>query len=287
MGKISNPICFSETFGLDPKVVEEAGVLDVLLNLDTNLFIDPLLLEDSRHPEISKSAVTGYRKHFGLIIKLLSSSMRVGDVAWKAAVRQFQFHEVSWTCLGYGGNTRGSGFGAELIASTLQTAKEIVDLGVTDVDLFMVLALLEDGVGADRISDMATNIIFSDLAAFNYRVIDMFGLKSSSCSFKGNHYPLLINPCSERGDPLLLVPTDIVRDLPIASDWSDISSVVSHNSQLREQVNRHIGVIFSSMTRQDRHNMKRSALKDKESFDVALEMIYLVPTLQRGNAYWF
>lgn len=273
MGKIKNPISFSTAFKVAKKAVISADVVNVILNADTNLFIDPLLLEESRHTEFSKNAFSTYHKHFKTIIKLLAASKAEGDVAWKNAKRLFQFHEISWTCLGYGGSVRGSGFGNELIASTLATAKEIVELGITDVDLFMALALFEEGIGPDRISDMTTNIILPDLIAFNERVIAELKLTTSEHLILGKEYMLLTNPCSAKGDPLLLVPTDIVRDLPIAADWSDISRVVGENETLRNRINDQVGDIWASMSRKDKNRLKNSALKSKENFETVLEML--------------
>ena len=53
----------------------------------------------------------------------------------------------------------------------MQTAREIVDLGVDDPDLFVAMGLFEEGIGPDRISDMASNVILPDLLAFNVRVL--------------------------------------------------------------------------------------------------------------------
>jgi hypothetical protein len=274
MGKIKNPINFSTAFGLRNNRAASIGVVDVILNADTNLFIDPLLLEDSRHQEISLSAYLRYREHFTSIIKLLNASQREEDVAWRNARRLFQFHEISWTCLGYGSSIRGSGFGSELISLTLGTAKEIVDLGINDVDLFMVLALFEEGIGPDRISDMTTNIILPDLISFNERIIRELELTPTKYTLRGEECSLLSNPCSKEGNPLLLVPTDIVRDLPIASDWSDISRVVNENERLRERVNNSVGKIWGSMTRKEKIQLKEAALRSKEAFETVLEMLH-------------
>lgn len=273
MGKIKNPINFSTAFKVDKNAVISADVVDVILNADTNLFIDPLLLEESKHQEFSRGAFSTYNEYFKTIIKLLAASKTEGDIAWKNAKRLFQFHEISWTCLGYGGSVRGSGFGNELIASTLSTAKEIVDLGITDVDLFMALALFEEGIGPDRISDMTTNIILPDLLSFNERIITELNLTPSEHQIRGKKYLLLDNPCSAKKDPLLLVPTDIVRDLPIAADWSDISRVVSENETLRNRVNDHVGDIWAGMSRKDKDRLKTSALRSKENFESVLEML--------------
>ncbi|MCU7933229.1 MAG: hypothetical protein KZQ90_20745 [Candidatus Thiodiazotropha sp. (ex Codakia rugifera)] len=274
MSKIKDPINFSTAFGIAPEAVNAAGIVNVILNADTNLFIDPMLLEESVHAEISTSALGRYRARFETVIKLLIASNETGDVAWRNATRHFQFHEVSWTCLGYGGSVRGSGFGKSLISSTLETAKEIVNLGVTDIDLFMVLALFEEGIGPDRISDMTTNIILPDLISFNDRVINELSIEASEHLINGEKHQLLTNPCSATSEPLLLVPTDIVRDLPIATDWSDISRVVAENEALRDCVNNHVGEIWASMSRKEKQRLKESALRNKEAFEATLEMLH-------------
>ena len=49
-----------------------------------------------------------------------------------------EFPELKFTCLGYGGQSvSGSGSGAFTTDSVMQTAREIVDLGVDDPDLFV------------------------------------------------------------------------------------------------------------------------------------------------------
>lgn len=78
------------------------GVLDPTLNVDTRLFIDPLLLESSRHPEIAVGARNTYEQHFTTVIKFLSKATSRSDVAWRSAQRLLSFPEIKWTCLGYG-----------------------------------------------------------------------------------------------------------------------------------------------------------------------------------------
>ncbi|GAB1535805.1 hypothetical protein ADMFC3_14360 [Geovibrio sp. ADMFC3] len=293
MGKIKDPINFSTAFNLNKKAITKIGVVDVILNADTNLFIDPLLLEKSKHTEMSDVAYNSYRKRFEIIIKLLSKSKKIGDTAWRNALNQFQFHEVSWTCLGYGGSVRGSGFGTELITSTLSTAKDIVELGVEDVDLFMALALFEEGIGPDRISDMTTNIILNDLCTFNMRIIKQLNLPTEEFEIDGKVIELLSNPCSKNKEPLLLVPSDIVRDLPIATDWSDVIDAASRNKALRDRVNSNISGIWASLTKKDKKRLKVEALASKEAFESVLSILktaekvsYDVNTDYNGEVFW-
>jgi hypothetical protein len=70
MGKLSNPVRFSTHFGIDQGYLDEVGALDPTLNLDTNLFIDPLLLQSSQHSEIREQGYQGYCSHFEKVIRL-------------------------------------------------------------------------------------------------------------------------------------------------------------------------------------------------------------------------
>ena len=140
----------------------------------TKLFIDPFLIPQSKHPEIAKKGYQTYRKHFETVIKLLKASKKADDVAWRSARRLMEFPEVKWTCLGYGAQSvSGSGSGAFTRDGVMQTAREIVDLGVDDPDLFVAMGLFEEGIGPDRISDMASNVLLPDLLAFNARVLNI------------------------------------------------------------------------------------------------------------------
>lgn len=291
MGKIKNPATISSEFGIDVAVLDKLGVVNVLLNTDTLVFIDPLLLEESAHKEISDGAYQSYRERFERIIKLLSVSKAIDDVPWRNAKRLFRFSEISWTCLGYGTTVKGSGFGKDLISSTLDTASQIVALGVDDIDLFMALALFEEGIGPDRISDMTTNIILPDLISFSERVNQTLKIPTKQFKVGDNDYNLVVNPYSDQ--PLIFVPNDIVRDLPIASDWSDISRVVRENEDLRERVNGHVGEIWATMTKKDKQRLKKAALRSKEAFQQLMDMIrevepkpYDFKSDRNGESFW-
>lgn len=291
MGKIKNPATISSEFGINVAVLDKLGIVNVLLNTDTLVFIDPLLLEDSAHKEISEGAYQSYRERFEKIIKLLSVSKAVDDVPWRNAKKLFRFSEISWTCLGYGTTVKGSGFGKDLISSTLDTASQIVALGVDDIDLFMALALFEEGIGPDRISDMTTNIILSDLISFSDRINKTLKIPTKQFKVGNNDYNLVVNPYSDQ--PLIFVPNDIVRDLPIASDWSDISRVVRENEDLRERVNDHVGEIWATMTKRQKQRLKNAALKSKEAFEQVMDMIrevepkpYDFKNDRNGESFW-
>lgn len=279
MGKISNPIRFSEHYGIDPKGLDDRGILDPTMNADTKLFIDPLLLDGSSHPEISTGARTTYEKHFGTIIKFLAKTKKPNDVAWRSAARLLTFPEIPWTCLGYGSQSvSGSGSGTEMTGQYIETARQIVELGVDDPDLFVAMALFENGVGPDRISDMTTNVILGDLIKLNERILPELGVpvQAMTLSLKNGQSfsaSLAVNPYMGQSEPVILVPSDILRDLPIATDWSDVADAASKNAELRARVNVQIAKMWRVKSRKDKGEIRRWALADKNSFETFMEML--------------
>jgi len=268
----TEPITLSMALGIHASALSKVGVIDVSLNCDTNLFIDPLLLGEAADEEFRECATAAYIERFELLIRLLGTSKRSEDPAWKAARRQLDFHEIPFTHLGYSSGTAGSGFGSQLSNSLLGTAKEVVELGVTDPDLFLVLALLEDGVGADRISDMTTNIVLSCLAKFSLHICNVLGLPTREFRINGTQYQLMPNPLVE-SEPILFVPKDVVRDLPVASDWDSVRSAAQETQEIRDNINAQIGEIWRAKTKKDKEAIRASALRGKASFEALIDLL--------------
>ena len=200
------------------------------------------------------------------------------DLAWRTARRLLTFHEIKGTCLGYGASSiTGSGFGQGLTGQILQVGKEIVDIGVTDPDLFQAMALFETGIGPDRISDMATNVVLQALSDYNRRVLNSLELQGSPYTIGSTECHFLTNPCQRRRTPLILVPTDVLRPLPIAQDWDSISDAANHNEGLRARVNRHISHIWAKKTRRDKQKLRRQVLSSPQAFQALLDAIHAVP----------
>jgi hypothetical protein len=272
MAVIKDPLRFSAHFGVRASAMTRLRVLDPTLNVDTKLFIDPLLLEESRSRELNRAAKR-FRLYFEDVATLLAASQQRDDVAWRSARARLAFSEVKGTCLGYGGaSISGSGFGPALTDRLLLTAKEIVDLGVRDPHLFLLLALLEEDVGPDRISDMTTNVILPDLAAFAQRIATRLRVPTKSFNVAGSRYRLPANPL-ERNTPVLLVPTDILRDLPIAADWDSVGSAAAHNSALRQRINERIGAIWEAQSRRRKADLRKQALASRGNAELLLEVL--------------
>jgi len=166
----------------------------------------------------------------------------------------------------------------------LGTARRIVELGVRDPELFTLIPLLEEGVGPDSISDMTSHVIASRLAEFTQRVLQDVEIVREKFVIGGSDFQLPVNPFAlDRGSslPVVLVPLDVLRDLPVASNWNDIGRVSAENAALRNRINVAIGDIWARHSKQKKEELRESVLSSREAFDALLEALREMPR----NAY--
>jgi hypothetical protein len=151
MARIQNPLLFSQHFGIDPIKLKSAGLLDPFLDVDTQLFIDPVLLSHSSNELISVNAMQAFQTHFNNYIRLLSISKREGDAAWKGAQRLLDLGEPPENGLGYGGSGRsGSSRPDRIRDSMMKTSKEIIELGSNDPEMVSLMGFLKRKLGLIR-----------------------------------------------------------------------------------------------------------------------------------------
>ena len=269
----TEPVTFSMAFGIDASRVTSAGTIDIALNCDTNLFVDPLLLSECADREFRECASAAYEHRFATIIELLSSSQAKDDFAWRNAERLFVFPEVRYTHLGYSGGSGGSGSGSKIRASLMENSREAIRLGIKNVNLFLVLALFEEGVGADRISDMVTGIVQACLCRFTTRIASDLGIACEVFRLRNEDFQLPRNPLASVPEPIILVPQDVVRDLPMASDWDSVAAAARETEELRERVSQHVGEIWAAKTRRDKERIRETLLSRPEAFHEFLRLL--------------
>jgi hypothetical protein len=127
--------------------------------------------------------------------------------------------------------------------------------------------------------------------AFTNRVNGTLKLPTKPYKIGLEQIDMIVNPIS--GDPLLLVPRDIVRDLPLANDWSEIAHVVNQNDELRDRINGNVGEIWATMSLERKAGIKKEALKSEEAFKTLLEMLreiepkpYDFMADKNGETFW-
>lgn len=275
---------FSDVFGVEPELLRTLGVFDPTLDVDARLFIDPFLLPHSKHPEFSDCAFSKYEEHFTSIYGLIQISQNEGDKAWDAALKRFRFSEskgMSGTCLGYSKNSiSGHAFGPKKAAQSLRWAKQVIDLGVKDPEMFSALSLFEEGIGADLISDMIAAITIECIIKFNDRILKELSeektLPLEDYVLRGHKARLPRNPYSNQGEPIILLADDILKHLPIMDDPKNIPKAIEGNENLRDRVNAHIGEVFATKTKKDKEHIKDRALENAAAFQTFLDMLKLL-----------
>ncbi len=246
----------TDHFSINKEAFAATGAVDTILDVDSLYFLDPKSLKTTQVPEF----VSSYSKletNFENILKLLKKSDG-RDIFWNEAWKLLPRGELKGLNLGYSiGSTDGSGFGPKHKRITLQTAKQIVDARIEDPTFFELLGVFQKGIGSDRISDLISLIIAEDIIKYSERVFRVVGINQKRL-FRGEIRDLPSNPF--KPEPVLVLPQDLLRDLPVARDWSEVDIVCAHNEALRKEVNNIIGGTWKRAASKDKDILKRTLL---------------------------
>lgn len=222
---------------------------DPILNADTQLFVDPFLIfQDGQ--ELWKEAYEHIISHFDHAFTLIAeSNFNSNSLAYKKALDLLVFTEPSELCLGYtsvGTHGAGSGRGfARLIAGAIEIA---IRRGLEHPKHFEELGILNEGIGADRISDITCTVLKRRLIAYTTEIAERHGLMLQPHKVYASDFDeqrrrwktgeVMLPTNSFANGPLLLVPERFLRELPAlnADDWWNNWE----NEQLRDDVNYEI-----------------------------------------------
>ncbi|MBW9173384.1 hypothetical protein [Clostridium estertheticum] len=218
--------------------IDLMDAFDPLLDLDANYFINIKRIKDTSVDEF-KGAYDKINNFFKGIGILLANSKSKDDRFYREAIRKFDFPEVNGICLGYSKGNHGSGFGKELAAKIIKDAKDIIDAGINEPEIFHLVGLFEENVGPDRLSDMFATLLEKEIEEYTKRINKQLVINPITypeLDFEGEY---LINPFKK--GRILLLPKDILHELPIAKDWEDIDRVCCEIEAIRNDVNSILG----------------------------------------------
>lgn len=221
---------FSEAFCVD--LTDDDDWFDPLLEMDTQLFVDPFLLYKE---SIGFWSDSGDRiaDHFQKGFELLAGhhNNRRSD-QYKKTVELMIFPEPREFGLGFvGTGNSGAGTGKGFAELIVQAMVEAINRGLADLRHFEELGLLVPNIGRDRISDITCNILKDKFIKYTEEICkrhkiptqafdvphgDFDGLRNRWISKRAN---LPVNPIS--GNFILLTPWKFLRELPTlnAADW--------------------------------------------------------------------
>ena len=275
MAKIKTPISFSNAFSIKSSAIEALGLFNPIINVDTPLFIDPTLLKYSKYDAFSKDAIVRINQYLSELVKLVKASTVYNDTCWRQAKRLLAKQEIQGTCLGYGVNSiSGRSISNKVQEQILKTCKEIIDKGIEDPELFFLLPLFEEGIGPDTISDITAMIIEEVLLDFTESISSRLEVPVISVVYKGHKRNILKNPIlTKKINPIILIPTDILRDVPMVSSWDEIQEAASFNQTLRQNVNRILGKLFHAHSKKEKAKQRQKIFDDVNALKILLEVI--------------
>ena len=250
----------SEYFGVSKSIFKQKGIFDAIIGVDSGFYLDPTLLKNTRIPEFKGSYKKIERHYENVFLLLKLANKDHNSKPWKVALKECIFQEPIGTFLGYGNKTCGRGVGKKLAQQLLISAEKIWQMGIDDPQIIALLGILEEGFGADRISDMTINIIQDNILNYTQRITKILKLKYTNHFFiKGKIYKLPINP-QYPTKFLILIPTNFLRTLPSFDEY--IYNPCTQNEELRKRVNKILGV---SLYKAPKNSIKLAILNDKNN----------------------
>lgn len=152
-------VYFSELYGLEEKVLEDYGAINISLINDIPLFIDPFLLYASDKQEYKElhERILDY-------LTFLRNKAAEGTVTLEKIKRWYCFHEVKQNWLGYsetgnGGSGLGVDFGRSMTNNICNVFNDLRNETITETSHLEKLCLFRSGVGRDNVSDFTCNLI--------------------------------------------------------------------------------------------------------------------------------
>lgn len=244
------------------------GVFNGFVDADSLLHVDPLLLKGCRIPEFvnSYSKFLAYFEKFVVLTKYVKEPKDT-DRFFRQMVDRFSLKEIPNTGLGYSvGNTRGRGISGTLSTQLATSAYEIISAGLVDPEIFGMMQLLEDNIGADRISDMTISILQDDVLQYTERIAKELKLPCHRYGCQGKTYMVPFY----NGKPMHFIPMCILADLPIAKEYDEIDDVCYYNTELKRRVARVIGVSWEQCKEYKKSQWRELILKTHECYREAI-----------------
>ena len=258
---------YGEYFGIKSSTLKNYNVFNGFVNRDALYYMLPYKFENMQIDEF-KNSYDKYKQYFSNIITILDQS-NGEDVFYRQAEKKFQFHELGHIGLGYSQTGKnGSGIGKKFASKLTLTAYHLVKAGIKDPEIFHLIGLLEEGIGADRISDMTAWILKEDFLLYTQRISLELKLKTKEFVYGSTFCNL---PLNNKYEPIIFCPKNILTALPVAFNSEDIDYVCSHNNTLRNRINEVLGEVFDKQTRKFiKRNFKNLILRNPSILDETL-----------------
>lgn len=289
-------IYFTDFFRVSPTVLERYGAFNISLINDLPLFVDPFLLFNSRKRKYQELHRTIIQYVTFLRDRAVAGSVDVGLLeSW------YTFPEVRQNWLGFSrvGN-RGSGlrsdFAQHLHGNLHAVFSNFGIEKITRGSHLEKLCLIKEGIGRDKISDFATNLIKEFLATYTQEFalshidenlrqrvwVDKVRFNYVTESWEREQFELPFH----RGDYILLTPKDLLtRDeiwinrSDLINDFNEIPIAIP-DAQLRSQINNYLRLMLPKEPKKD--DIKAAVEAVIQKFPIVLDY-YIQSKEEQGD----
>lgn len=270
--KTSNFMLFSSGYNIS--LTGNETWFDPVLEVDTLLFIDPMLVFQNELEDFSESKQR-IRDFFQYAFEAVAQAKGKLGVERQNALSILKFKEPEEIKLGYSNyGSKGSGIGPGFARQVFDAMIDFLDMGFEEFGNYISpFSMFVEGIGPDRISDMIANIIKKDLILYTQKICNEQNIPLSTFTINNFEFTkeygwirkkvkLPKNPT--KPEPIILVPKDFLRTEEIL-DINDFESYLSHieNDELRQQCTK---LIAGDLNRHKlREISKKNPLKIKEA----------------------
>lgn len=261
---------YSKYYKVPHRLFFQKGVFDGMLDVDSHLHIDPLLLKNCNVPEFV-GAYDEFLDYFNKFLHLVPH-VKVNnntDRFYRQIVNRFTFKEISNTGLGFSKtNTNGRGISGALSQQLADTAIDIISAGYKDSEVFLLMPIFEDNISMDRISDMTISILIRRIVKYTARMAAELGVKTTKFTSESSDEPVMLPVYNRK--PVLFLPTAILANIPIATSYEDIDSVVNYATRLKRRVAEAIGVSWNQYRYYKKNDWKKAIFNNPKGYREAI-----------------
>lgn len=244
-------ITITDYLKIDKKKFDGLGAFDSFLDINSRLFVSPMLLKRTKNSYFDDCYNKVIEK-FSIILKLLKVSKEKNDKYWNEAVNRLVSKEEKGISLGYANKSdKGSGISRRIAEKIISVAKEFIDIEKDFPEVFEVMCVFEKNVGSDRISDIILNNIRENIFKYSEYIFSNFEIDRDSYVCEDKVYKIPTNKYNNQ--PILVIDKSLLLDLPITEDFSDIDYISSFNEKIRKEFSSYLNI----------SNQKRKYTKDE------------------------
>ncbi len=222
---------------------------DTILDVDTELFVDPFLVFKDTDPFWAGAHSTLIAHFESAFLLVAEGKQKPTSIPYQKAVGLLLFREPGELCLGYTARgTRGAGSGSGFARIMARAISDAITRGLENPSHFEELGILRRGIGPDRISDAACTIMKPRLIEYTQTIAARHKIPTASHKiyaaifdqqrqrFRSTSVKVPTNP--ETNGPLLFVPERFLEELPAlnSNEWWDYYEA----ERLREDLNYEI-----------------------------------------------